>query len=162
LANLTIFRFQSVSVLTDQNIANFLLELIARTIDEPNLLSMLKEINVELWKIVRTLSALYGSAINAAYYSTKESPNSWKSVVPKICYEVISEQWLIILLIEKYSGERTIYEEDPSTLLQLVSSLLKTLTNIPSEDAPATIDRDDLAEFKKTYENFFKLFTPKG
>jgi hypothetical protein len=148
----------SLSLYLGQENAHLLLGLIKKSIEEPGFLqTLMANIDADVWKLIRILAALYGNSIKEAY-SYVENPHGWQLIVPKINYEIISQQWVVNLMIEKVNGEKTIYEDTPSNVVQLARVILESLNNFSAEQASGIIDADELKHFKQICDDFFELF----
>jgi hypothetical protein len=62
------------------------------------------------------------------------------------------------IIIEKYNGENTIYEESPQSLVQLIKFFLDILNSIPDRDASKLLDKEELDELQESFQQFVKLF----
>ncbi len=153
--------FDNLALYTGEDNADFLLMLLARGVDNPAFLSQVGEsLDGEVWSWVRTLLALYGSAIRDAYLIAGENPNGWRTVNRQVYYDLMSERWRITFEIVKKNGERTLYEEEPGSLLVLADAMLDTLSGLPPDIAAEIIDPARLEGFIDTCARFFALFAP--
>ena len=153
--------FNSLVLYAGEDVANFLLMLLARGVDDPELLAQVEShLDGEVRASVRTLLALYGSAVKEAYLLGGENPNGWRDIKRQVYYDLMSSQWRITFEIIKRNRERTVYEEDPTSLLVLADAILDTLNGIPADVAPDVVTPDSLANFMNTFATFSELFAP--
>jgi len=155
--------FSSLSRYAGEDNANFLLSLLMRGVDNPEFFARIGEVlGGEAWATVRTLSALYGDAVQEAYLVGGENPNAWRTVNRQVFYDVISGQWRMPLEIIKYNGERVLYEETATSLLILADAIVDTLNHMPADVAPGMIDRSRLETFYNSCTTFFSTYAPQA
>lgn len=153
--------FDSLAFYAGEELANFLLTLLARAGDDRELLAHVEaHLSAEARAWLRTLLALYGSALREAYTIGGENPHSWRTINRQVYYDLMSDRWRITLEVVKYNGERTTYVEDPNTLLILVDAILDTLNRVPAEIAPEVVRPNRLEGFINTCIKFFQLYAP--
>ena len=133
----------------------FILDAINESLEDENILVHLKTADFKIWKLICILTSLYGQKIKKVFQDQEDSPNSWRLVLPKINYDYISDELSISLGIEKYNGETTTYDESPSSLIQLVSIMLKILNQVPIDYIKGVEEMID--ELKEEYEEFTEL-----
>jgi hypothetical protein len=133
----------------------FILKAINESLEDENILDILKTLNFKTWKLICILTSLYGQKVKKIFQDQEDSPNSWRLVLPKINYDYISDELSISLGIEKYNGDTTTYDESPSSLIQLVSIMLKILNQVPIEYIKGVEEMID--ELKEEYEEFTEL-----
>jgi hypothetical protein len=136
--------------------AEFILEAINQSLEDENILAHLKTLDFKTWKLICILTSLYGQKIKKIFQDQEDSPNSWRLVLPKINYDYISEELSISLGIEKYNGETTTYDESPSSLVQLISIMLKILNQVPIEYING-VSKEMIDELREEYEEFAEL-----
>ncbi|MDH7487541.1 MAG: hypothetical protein QHJ81_14860 [Anaerolineae bacterium] len=153
--------FNSLTRCAGEDNANFLLSLLMRGVDNPEFFARVGEVlGGEAWAAVRTLSALYGDAVQEAYLVGGENPNAWRTINRQVYYDVMSGRWRMTFEIIKYNGERVLYEETATTLLILADAIVDTLNHVPADIAPGMIDRSRLETFYNTCTTFFKTYAP--
>ncbi|HEY65233.1 MAG TPA: hypothetical protein G4O02_11750 [Caldilineae bacterium] len=153
--------YDGLAIYAGEDTANFLLMLLAGGMSDPELLAEVEAyLSPEVRKWVRTLMGLYGNAIVESYTIGGENPNSWRTVNRQVYYDLMSERWIITFEVLKYNGERTVYEEAPSSLLFLADAILDTLNRLPAEVAPDILDPGRLESFINTCSVFLHLFAP--
>jgi len=153
--------FNSLSRYAGEDNANFLLSLLMRGVDNPELFARVGELlGDEAWAVVRMLSALYSDAIQEAYLIGGENPRAWRTINRQVYYDVISDQWRVTFEIIQYNGERVLYEETATSLLSLADAIVDTLNHVPADIAPGMIDRSRLESFYNSCTTFFKTYTP--
>ncbi|MCS7221774.1 MAG: hypothetical protein RML36_01665 [Anaerolineae bacterium] len=153
--------FDSLAFYVGEELANFLLTLLARAGDDRALLAQVEahlSVKVKAW--LRSLLALYGSALREAYTIGGENPHSWRTINRQVYYDLMSDRWRITLEVIKYNGERTTYVEEPNTLLILADAILDTLNRVPAEVAPEVVKSSRLDSFINTCLKFFQLYAP--
>lgn len=153
--------FDSLTFYVGEELANFLLTLLARAGDDRALLAQVEahlSAGVRAW--LRSLLALYGSALREAYTIGGENPHSWRTINRQVYYDLMSDRWRITLEVIKYNGERTTYIEEPNTLLILADAILDTLNRVPPEIAPEVVKPSRLDSFIGTCLRFFQLYAP--
>jgi hypothetical protein len=145
--------------LGNQN-TDFLLYLLTSYLEDEDdsFLKKLKEVEPRIEKIVRFLLSLYGSAIEKNYLAQDENPNSWRALLPKVDHEIFSGQFIVKLEIEKYSGDVVVFDETPLSVVQLISTLLSILNEIPSRDISLSIPLKEIEDLKDTFEEFIDIF----
>jgi len=133
----------------------FILDIINQSLEDESILNYLKTLDFKTWKLICILTSLYGQKVKKIFQDQEDSPNSWRLVLPKINYDYISDELSISLGIEKYNGDTTTYDESPSSLIQLVSIMLKILNQVPIEYIKGVEEMID--ELKEEYEEFTEL-----
>lgn len=153
--------FNSLSRYAGEDNANFLLSLLMRGVDNPESFARAGEVlGGEAWTAVRTLSALYGDAVQEAYVLGGENPRAWRAVNRQVYYDVISGQWRVAFEIVRYNGESVLYEETATSLLSLADAILNTLNHMPADIAPGIIERSRLETFYNSCTTFFNTYAP--
>ena len=150
----------ALSVYLGNQNTDFLLYLLTSYLEEEeeSFLAKLKEVEPRIEKMVRFLLSLYGSAIEKNYLAQDENPNSWRALLPKVDYEIFSGQFIVKLEIEKYNGDVVIFDETPLSVVQLISTLLSILNEIPSRDISSSIPLKEIEDLKDTFEEFIDIF----
>ena len=150
----------ALSVYLGNQNTDFLLYLLTSYLEDEDdsFLKKLKEVEPRIEKIVRFLLSLYGSAIEKNYLAQDENPNSWRALLPKVDYEIFSGQFIVKLEIEKYNGDVVIFDETPLSVVQLISTLLSILNEIPSRDISSSIPLKEIEDLKDTFEEFIDIF----
>ena len=137
-----------------------LLDLLISCLDneDDSFLAKLKEVEHRIEKMVRFLLSLYGSAIEKNYLAQDENPNSWRALLPKVDHEIFSGQFVVKLEIEKYSGDVVVFEETPLSVVQLISTLLSILNEIPSRDISPSIPLKEIEDLEEVFDEFIDIF----
>ena len=126
--------------------------------EDDSFLAKLKEVEHRIEKMVRFLLSLYGSAIEKNYLAQDENPNSWRALLPKVDHEIFSGQFVVKLEIEKYSGDVVVFEETPLSVVQLISTLLSILNEIPSRDISPSIPLKEIEDLEEVFDEFIDIF----
>jgi len=150
---------------TTPEVAQFLITVIASGIEDTEFLTAVKSgiDNDQVWHQLKILICLYGHELQNIYSRQEQNPHSWKAANYKISYDFTNEDWQIVLSIDKFNQESNIYEETPTTLLELTSFLLGALQELqethqlsyPNEEV---FSLDEIDEFRQNFEYFFSLF----
>jgi hypothetical protein len=150
----------ALSVYLGNQNTDFLLDLLISCLDneDDSFLVKLKEVEPRIEKMVRFLLSLYGSAIEKNYLAQDENPNSWRALLPKVDHEIFSGQFVVKLEIEKYSGDVVVFEETPLSVVQLISTLLSILNEIPSRDISPSIPLKEIKDLEEVFEEFVNIF----
>lgn len=150
----------ALSVYLGNQNTDFLLYLLTSYLEDEDdsFLTKLKEVEPRIEKIVRFLLSLYGSAIEKNYLAQDENPNSWRALLPKVDHEIFSGKFIVKLEIEKYSGDVVVFDETPLSVVQLISTLLSILNEIPSRDISPSIPLKEIEDLKETFEEFIDIF----
>lgn len=151
---------KALSVYLGNQNTDFLLYLLTSYLEDEDdsFLAKLKEVEPKIEKIVRFLLSLYGGAIEKNYLAQDENPNSWRALLPKVDHEIFSGQFVVKLEIEKYSGDVVVFDETPLSVVQLISTLLSILNEIPSRGISPSIPLKEIEELKGTFEEFIDIF----
>lgn len=134
----------------------FILDIINQSSEDEIILDHLKNIDFKIWKLICILTSLYGQKVKKVFQDQEDSPNSWRLVLPKINYDYISDELSISLDIEKYNGETTTYDESSSSLIQLITVLLKILNQVPVKYING-VDGNMIEELEEGYKEFAQL-----
>jgi len=147
--------YNALSLYLGEKNTEFILDVINESLEDKNILAHLKTLDFQVWKLICILFSLYGQKFQK--YRNQDSPNSWRLIFPTINYAYISNELLISINIEKYNGENTLYEESPSSFIQLISIMLRILKQVPASYIVDEVDEEMIDELRTEYEEFAEL-----
>lgn len=86
-------------------------------------------------KFIRLAVSKFGPEIAAAYEIWNELANDWRVIRPRVFREFSTGQVHFQFDVEKYGGDTVFIEGNATSVLNLVSSLVSALRNVPDDTA---------------------------
>ena len=152
--------FDSLSVYAGEDNTRFLLMLVLSRDAREYLDQVEANVGSEVWRSLRTLLALYSSAVIEAYFISMAEPNDWRFVNRKLYYVPDIQGWYMAFEIIKNNAERMTIEGPAISWLTLANLILDWLNGIPPDEAPGSIERTVVEEFANIGWSFLQLFAP--
>lgn len=110
----------------------------------------------EVMAFLRTVVGIYGPDLTNAYTLWNKLPNNWRTVQREVFYDLLNERPHLIVRIKKYSGEQTVIEGPPDSILDLASYLVYTARLCGTREA---FSQESIERFVEMTQELAKLLS---
>ncbi|MGA7706079.1 MAG: hypothetical protein WB998_14440 [Solirubrobacteraceae bacterium] len=104
-------------------------------------------------RLLRDVFAVYGQRLADAYRNWREIPDDWVTLSHQVQYEYETNQYVVGVGIEKLNGQTVWVRGSASSILALVSNLIRTLNPIA---AHGPFDQARVEEFREAEDDLWK------
>lgn len=111
-------------------------------------------IEVEL----RRLQALYGQRMALALRAWNTTPDDWSGTTREVAYDLATQTYKIRFQIAKNSGEQFNLVSEPASIMNLATSLVRTLNFLPD---PSGIGESITLDFRTEVTRLLDALTPR-
>jgi hypothetical protein len=128
------------------------------TFDPSPLPAVEHELPVEVARVIRELTAMYGPELRVAYERSSELPDNWRFVHREIYHDLLLSRPYIRLRIEKFSGEETIIEGPGDSILSLARSIIIALRLVPGRE---DFSEDRIEQYLEEADELARMLRPE-
>ncbi len=138
------------TLLGDQPLADYFLNLLARGSREPDLIAAVQEkVDDELAQWIRTMVALYGDFLYRSRLLGGEESLGWSGLSRWVTYNYVNGEYRIKIELRRNAAETVDLIDSPANIWGLAITLVETVMMLPPADRAATLDPQRIEDLRE-------------